>query len=669
MKIKSGTIANPAVKGSEYRWAMYGILSLLIIANILLSIWVNQTSNSVRVKVKPLLEEKIPSLMGLSDFESAILRYQLALNKYFANSVSRDRFLVIEGEAKTEMDQTFNFVLNALEKPEELNLIQESYATILEFAPRLDKELSRQNIDADEVRSILLDLNARIITIRTALDRVQKKLSNSSMDSAEEIMHDIAVASQFVHIYTVASLLIAIFLIYQFRARLLSEQRLAFQAWHDPLTELPHRLAFEYRLKMLGDEPHVIILGVADRLEQIVAGFGHHLADQLILEITARIQEVAKLHDGEVFRLDGANLAVLYKFSNTDVAFDAAIDTLRQINTIPIQLDGQEIHITLSLGASEYPVHGVDPIQLLKNADAALTAARELGGDTYVFYSHVLNERSAEKLALEAALGHALELNELELHYQPQLDIADSRLIGFEALVRWRRNGQLISPADFIPLAESSGLIIPIGNWIFDEACRKAKLWNEGREEKLVVAINISPRQFSHPGFMQMVMNSVGKIGIDPRLIELEITEGVMMQEPERTALVLKQLRSLGFKLSIDDFGTGYSSLAYLQRFSITKLKIDQSFIRKLTEGSGDAAIVQAVITLGHNLGIHVIAEGVETEAQLELLSAWRCDEVQGYLYSKPLQVEDATNFIGQQDALIHGRHGPLSEQYNSILT
>ncbi len=637
---------NLSSKCREYGWGMYGLLVTLILASIYLSVAVNQTSNTVREKVTTLLEEKIPSLTGLSDYESALLRYQLALNKYFARSISRDRFMVVEGEARQEMAITFNYMLKGLDKPDDVNNIRDSYAADLALAPLLDAELTKSNVDWNKARNILVDLNTNTIAIRAQLDQLQAQLETASSVSTTEVVQDVKASSFLVHLYTAGSLFIAFFMIYQFKARLTSERKLAFQAWHDPLTKLPNRLSFEHRLTVLGEDPHTVVLGAADRFAHIVGGIGHQRADQLIVEVTKRIQEVAKLHGGEVFRLDGANIAVLYKFTNSHTDFYTSLEALKRLGTLPVYIEEQEIHVTVSLGVSEYPIHGLAPSDLLKNADAALTAAKESGGDSYVFYSHSLNDRSQEKLALQAALGHAVEHAELELYYQPQFDITRSRLVGFEALVRWIRSDLIVSPADFIPLAESSGLIVPIGSWIFREACNQIKIWNEGREEKLLMAINISPRQFNHPDFMLMVREHLAKSGADPSWIELEITEGVMIQRPERTALLMKHLRQIGTKLAIDDFGTGYSSLSYLKHFPASKLKIDQSFIRQLKLGSSDAAIVQAVITLGHSLGIEVIAEGVETEEQLSLLRNWGCDQIQGYYYSRPLPADKAGDFM-----------------------
>ncbi|WP_377704403.1 putative bifunctional diguanylate cyclase/phosphodiesterase [Pseudoduganella sp. UC29_71] len=293
-----------------------------------------------------------------------------------------------------------------------------------------------------------------------------------------------------------------------------------------------------------------------------------------------------------------------------------------------------------------YPQDGAEPDVLLRNADAALQAARQAGGDTLVRYSESLNAQAGLRLDQEAQLRHAVQRKELELHYQPQQSLSHGGLIGFEALIRWRRGGELVSPGHFIPMAEESGLIVSIGEWVLEEVCRQLSVWQADSGRKLVVAVNISPRQFAAPGFLPHIEALLASTHIDPSCIELEITEGVMMEDAESAIVLLQRLRALGLRLSIDDFGTGYSSLAYLSRFPIDKLKIDQSFVRNMGTVKQQSAIVQATIGLGHSLGMTVIAEGVETEAQRALLQGWQCDEIQGYHYSKPLPARAALNFL-----------------------
>ncbi len=634
------------VVSRRYRWAIYGLLVVVIAAGIALFFAMARTANDIRSSTTPLLKENIPTLRHLSDFESALLRYQLALNKYYVASVGRDRFDHIESVAAEQMRANFDFVRRDLRQTAQMSALVSNYDAVLAMGPALEKLLQTQTANRDQARALLGDLNVKTNTIRNLLDKAKLDVEGSVYRVGEMANTGVDHISWLVHVYSVGMLLVALFMMYHVWARFRSENALAFAAAHDPLTGLAHRGSFERRLKTMEDQPHTVVLGMIDRFERVVGGLGHAFGDRLMQEMAGRIKRAAERHGGEVFRLNGANVAILYKSKGDHVNFQEALSSLQEYMRQPFEFGQHEIFSSMSMGGAEYPRDGAEPAHLLQNADAALQAARDAGGDCFVQYSNALNTRAQERLALEAQLRHAIERNELELHFQPQQGLTDDRLVGFEALVRWRRNGELISPADFIPLAEESGLIVPIGDWVLAEACRQAKIWSLETPRKFVIAVNISPRQFHHPSFLRRVTETLSESQIDPSFIELEITEGIVMRDVERTIELLEDLRKRGLTLAIDDFGTGYSSLAYLKRFSIDKLKIDQSFIRHLRPNSEDAAIVQAVINLGHHLGLSVIAEGVETASQRELLRAWGCDEIQGYFYGRPLSADKATQFI-----------------------
>jgi diguanylate cyclase (GGDEF)-like protein len=455
--------------------------------------------------------------------------------------------------------------------------------------------------------------------------------------------------ARLVHWFNLLALLTALFMMYHIWARFRSEDALAHQAAHDPLTGLGHRRSLQQRLQRLKGHQHVVVLGSVDRFERVVGAYGHEFADQMTQDLSARLRAVAAEHQGEVFRLEGANFVMLYRHSVDSPGFARALQAVQASMALPFASPKHEVFSNLSLGAAQYPHHGSDPVALLRNADAALQSARAMGGNQWVAYSEELNAQSARRVDLEAQLVHALERDELELHFQPQQRLCDDELIGFEALVRWRRRGELVPPGEFIPVAEESGLVIAIGNWVLERACEQIILLQQHTGRSFVVAVNISPRHFGHPDFLGDIQALLARTGIDPACLELEITEGAMMERTEAAIALLRQLRALGMKLSIDDFGTGYSSLAYLKRFAIDKLKIDQSFVRQLKPDSQDAAIVQAIIGLGHTLGIDVIAEGVETIEQREWLRRLNCNEIQGYYYSRPLPQESVLPFVRRQ--------------------
>ena len=304
----------------------------------------------------------------------------------------------------------------------------------------------------------------------------------------------------------------------------------------------------------------------------------------------------------------------------------------------PMMLGEQEVVVTCSLGCALYPNDGLDPETLLRRADTAMRHARSLGGDCYYFYSAASDKRTEERLYIEANLRRAVDNGELLVHYQPQVSAQDGRFIGLEALVRWQHPEMgMVSPVRFIPVAEETDIIVSIGAWVMEEACRETKALIDEGFPVGHVAVNLSPRQFRDRNLISKVSEILARTGLAPEHLELEITEGLMMKDVDAVVLKLRELKNLGLQMAIDDFGTGYSSLSYLRRFPIDRLKIDQSFTREVTSSSDGAAIARAVIQLGHALELQVIAEGVETEAQLKFLRENECDEIQGYLFSRPL--------------------------------
>jgi len=308
----------------------------------------------------------------------------------------------------------------------------------------------------------------------------------------------------------------------------------------------------------------------------------------------------------------------------------------------PVVLEAHEFHITASIGIGTYPDDSEDMQGLLKNADISMYRAKEQGKNNYQFYSALMNIHTLDRLALESGLRHALERNEFLLHYQPKVDIGSGRITGMEALLRWQRPGQeLIAPAQFIALAEETGLIVPIGEWVLRTACARNKSWREEGLPPLRIAVNLSARQFAHANLLQDVARALRETGLDPAALEFEITESMVMHDPERAVTLLTRLKAMGIHLSIDDFGTGYSSLSYLKRFPIDSVKIDRSFIHDIPGDADDAAITRAIIAMAHSLRLKVIAEGVETEEQLSFLRELGCDEMQGYYFSEPLAEDE----------------------------
>ncbi len=413
-------------------------------------------------------------------------------------------------------------------------------------------------------------------------------------------------------------------------------------AHYDALTGLPNRLLFLDRLNQAIAQAHrnerlvgVMFLDL-DRFKAINDSLGHAIGDLLLRGTAERLAHCVR-EDDTVARLGGDEFTVLLPeiryIQDAATVAQKILDSLVQ----PFNLGEHEVFIGASIGIALYPFDEQLDI-LLRNADIAMYHAKEHSGNSYLFYATEMNTANPKRLSLEGALRRALDRNEFVLHYQPQLDLASGRIVGAEALLRWRHPELgLIAPMEFIPLAEETGLIIPIGEWALRAACDQSRAWQAAGHPPIRMAVNLSARQFHEAELVKTVTRALDNSGLDPRYLDLELTEGSLMQNTQTTTALLNALNAMGVQFSVDDFGTGYSSLSYLKRFPIDTLKIDRSFVRDSTTDPDDAAIVTAIIAMAHSLGIRTIAEGVETREQLQFLCKHRCEEIQGYLVSAPV--------------------------------
>ncbi|HJW25390.1 MAG TPA: EAL domain-containing protein [Rhodocyclaceae bacterium] len=431
-----------------------------------------------------------------------------------------------------------------------------------------------------------------------------------------------------------------------------AEERVRHMAQTDPLTGLPNRLALLMRLAQTLPESRRYNRNVAvmfidlDRFKIINDTLGHQVGDELLREVASRLACTVRESD-TVSRLGGDEFVVV--LPEITSATDCAIVAGKIITALsaPIRVEGHELHTSPSIGISIFPIDGPDGDTILKNADTAMYHAKAAGRNNYQFYADEMNQVATQRLDLESKLRQALTRNELALAYQPQFDAKTRRITGVEALLRWYHPVDgVISPVKFIPIAEETGLIIAIGDWVLHNACREIKRWIDAGLPPLRVAVNVSARQLRRRDFCETVAGALAESGLSPELLELEITESSVMENPEEAIGILQVLRRMGVTLAIDDFGTGYSSLAYLKLFPIDHLKIDRSFVADIEHDLNDRAIAFGTIALARSLGLNVIAEGVETEDQLELLRTNDCDEVQGYLLSPPLTGASAFAFL-----------------------
>jgi diguanylate cyclase (GGDEF)-like protein len=414
-------------------------------------------------------------------------------------------------------------------------------------------------------------------------------------------------------------------------------------AYYDTLTNLPNRTLFEDRLAQAlavgqrSNQALAVLFVSLDQLKKVNDTLGHVLGDLLLKEVASRLRLCVTEGD-TVALFGGEEFAILLTTIGQTSDVVEVVGTIREVLKPSFDLNGQELFGTASMGISFFPMDGADSQSLLKNAGAALYRAKTAGGDNYQFYTADMHAIASKRLALETSLRQAIENGELLLHYQPRVEVESLRITGVEALVRWQNPLMgLVSPADFIPLAEETGLILPIGDWVLREACRQNKAWQEKGFATMRVGVNISALQLQRQDLAESVIQILKETQLAPEFLELELTESSIMSNAKSTIDVLTKLQTMGVMISVDDFGTGFSSLSYLKRLPIDALKIDQSFIRDVSTDQDDAALVMAIITLAHNLRLLVVAEGVETEEQWNFLHLLKCDEIQGFLFSKPL--------------------------------
>ncbi len=431
-----------------------------------------------------------------------------------------------------------------------------------------------------------------------------------------------------------------------------AQQRIEFLAHHDPLTGLPNRLLLRDRVEQAQAQAarmqsHVALMFLdLDRFKTINDSLGHPVGDAMLKEAVGRLRSCVRESD-TISRQGGDEFIILLNDVRDGEAVSRVADKIHQRMAEPFVIGEHTLIGSFSIGIALYPEDGSDFDSLLQKADTAMYHAKEAGRNGYRFFTEEMNQQVVEHLTLETQLRRAIDNREFVVHYQPQLDLSEGRIIGVEALLRWNSpESGLVSPGKFIPVAENSGLIVPIGAWVLGEVCRQARAWQDAGLPPFVVAVNLSAIQFKRLDLVNTVINALVLADLDSQWLELELTESILIQDAEVTLDTVRRLKALGVKLSVDDFGTGYSSLAYLKRFAVDKLKIDQSFVRDLVSDPDDAAIVRAIIQMAHSLKLKTIAEGVENEELANLLHVFHCDEIQGFWFAHPMPAAELESFM-----------------------
>ena len=438
-----------------------------------------------------------------------------------------------------------------------------------------------------------------------------------------------------------------------------SEALLHFLANHDQLTQLPNRNEFLRRLDeavaraaRYGYRIGVLFIDL-DRFKNVNDTLGHESGDALLVAVAGRFSETLRGSD-TVARLGGDEFTVLLSEISNPQEAAASAQRLRATLAQPFVVQDQEVFASASIGISIYPDDGADAATLLRNADMAMYRAKDMGRNIFQFYSREATEAAMQRLGIESRLRRAVDRGEFVLHYQPIVDVESNQIVGLESLVRWNRpDTGLVSPATFIPIAEETGLIVPIGDWVLETACRQLRAFHESGHAGLRIAVNLSPKQFRRRDMAQTIADTLARTGLAAQHLELEITESSVMENPETAVLTLHALKEMGVHLSIDDFGTGYSSLSQLKRFPIHALKVDQSFIRDIPADEENAAIASAIIAMGQRLRLTLVAEGVETSEQLAFIRERGCRYAQGYLFSRPIPADEIAALLKRGPPLL----------------
>jgi diguanylate cyclase (GGDEF)-like protein len=589
------------------------------------------------------VEDGLQVVELLRTVSSAVADSEAGQRSYIISQ--REEYLEDSGELLRVADRRLNeirsLIGNDVVDLEKIGLLQSSIAArtaeferALELLMNGDRQAALKAISTEESRRNLDDTYELFGQFRAKQGELFMQRTRQVQEQSRFSLATQYVATFFGLIF----LGLIYYLVYrEITVRRQTEEKLKIVATHDPLTALPNRTLLHERLShalaraQRNGRPLAVLLVDLDRFKHVNDTLGHEAGDALLQVVARRIYDCLRETD-TMARQGGDEFVVLMDELSDREPILRVSQSILDAMVEPFVIEGQEIHVTASIGISVYPEDGRT---LLRNADIALYRAKDTGRNNYQFYSAQIDNYSRERLALESGLRHALERDELRLHYQPKVDLASGHICGIEALLRWQHPQMgLVAPDRFIPIAEESGLILPIGTWVLKTACMQNRAWQLQGIRRFPVAVNLSPRQFAEESLLDDIKSALAESGLEGSDLELEITESMVMNDPEQAVNTLRRLKDLGIRVAIDDFGTGYSSLAYLKRFPIDSVKVDRSFVEDIPQDVDSIAIAQAIIAMAHSLRLRVVAEGVESEAQVSFLRGEGCDEIQGYYFS-----------------------------------
>jgi len=641
----------------EFKQSRFRILlavPLIIIMSIIVILISSHSVKSVTDNAELLVSSQIPELRAISELQSILNRQLIMTHDYYATTELPDTSITnkLDKDFFTNLKVLVGIEQNTSGGIDLVDLIGKFKISSKNFHDEMQKGGNR---DWDVLREHLAEVSMYARQANTVLEdwhlKVRKRLSSGGSLTLAEISQLNIIQITF----NIFMLVIAGFLLAIIYFRMVDQERQFHGAHFDPLTDLPNRRSMQLWSEKIvaqnNNSPSLYTMWLTlDRLGLISGTYGHHLGNELICEFSKELEEVLEKSTLEInlFSIGSSNWVIFIKNVLVDDTLKKIISDIEKFTNRPFNIDGREFNVASSIGISHIPAYDNNLQYLLKNADTARTAVLNDGGNDHRFYAPEMTEEAENLLTVENGLRKALENDEFELHYQPKMSKNGTQALSSEALIRWRSNGELISPVVFIPVAEKTGLVHQIGDWVLLQACNQWIEWQQTGIDIPSVAVNISAQQFQSKQFVDKVKNVLEVTGIPPAKLELELTEEAASVRPDMIVSVMQSLKALGVSLAIDDFGTGYSSLAYLKRFPIDVIKIDRAFIMHLEISSQDKAIVKLIIEMSHELGFKVVAEGVENDEQFQILKSMECDLLQGFYFSRPLTSTDYLDFLNK---------------------
>jgi diguanylate cyclase (GGDEF)-like protein len=633
---------------------IWWLFLLVLGVGIAVSIRIVFLGDSVQAVNRMFIAEKLPLSQRIGDLRGVIADEERLLYEYYSYTATRDDFQAQRKLNAQRLDSIVEQLEEDTDSREQVTELRSQLAELDQLSDELSSALGSKSVNWDFARAILAQVKPKVRQIEGTLATMssvnRQAVDSLGMGSQSSVSNMVG----WVFGFSVLIIVVALFVAYYVVAITRAEEKLKYQAFFDPATALPnqYRLREELSAAFMQRRAGTVMMIVADREQEIFESLGAVETERWLVKVAYRLRDGIKAKEETLYRF-GGNAFVLVCWPGDLAGAQRRAAQLLSTAQQPLHVERRELFSTLSIGAAliDYGA-GNDAASMaeatVQQAASACNRVRRAGGNDFAIYDEAMGRAAANTLQLITELQHAVEKNELCLHYQPKVDTASGRLLGMEALVRWMHPERgLVSPMEFIPVSEETGMIVAIGRWVLREACRQNAEWQSAGLRPVRVAVNLSARQFRSDNLLDEIDAALSEASLSASSLELEITESMVMENPERVIKLLDKIRSRGIHLSLDDFGTGHSSLAYLKRFPIDSVKIDRAFIKETPDNADDVAIARTIVAMAKSLGLTIVAEGVETEAQLELLKTMGCDQIQGFFISHPLPADDFMAFYG----------------------